>query len=213
MRKGGRRYSSPQSPGHRSRFGREGLVEHRAWSRVVEVEVEGAAGCRPGARVLAEPRPDDDGRDRRMIQHPAGRHIGDRHPMPLRRLCAAAARMPWNTAQPPTASMKRLYLLLLQSGERLGRPAPARRASARTGDRPPACHRPAAAPHGRGRRRLSAPAARRSSSENDTWLVRSGIALPDEDVADGRCRQFVDAEMGDEAPPRFRAASSRAASR
>ena len=47
----------------------------------------------------------------------------------LRATCAAAARMPWKAAQPPAASMKRLYFERLQSGMAAGSGAPSQRSA------------------------------------------------------------------------------------
>ena len=74
MRKGGRRYSSPQSPGIR-RVAAERLVDERL---VVVVEGEGEEGRVVGpVLALAEPRADDDRRDGGLLEHPAGRDVGD----------------------------------------------------------------------------------------------------------------------------------------
>ena len=64
---------------------------------------------------LAEPRADDHRRDGRMIERPARRDVGDRDAVLRSRSRRARARIVWNAPQPPAASTKRLYFILLQS--------------------------------------------------------------------------------------------------
>ena len=83
MRKGGRRYSSPQSPGIRAGL-RERGVDARA---VLLVEGEGEQAQIVGpVLALAQPRADDDGGDRRLLQDPAARDVGDRDAVAVRHL-------------------------------------------------------------------------------------------------------------------------------
>ena len=64
--------------------------------------------------ALAEPGADDDRGDRRLLEHPAGGDVGDRHAV-LARDLASAREDALQDAQPPIASTKRLYFIVLQS--------------------------------------------------------------------------------------------------
>ena len=124
MRKGGRRYSSPQSPGIGVRR-REGCVERGV---VVGIEREAEDLEVVGAVLaLAEPRADDRCGDGLVLEHPARGDVGDRDAVLRWRCRRRRARMPWNTAQPPAASMKRLYFERLQSAMAAGSGWPSQR--------------------------------------------------------------------------------------
>ncbi len=206
MRKGGLRYSSPQSPGMRLRLG-QGLVDRRP---VVVVEGEGEEGGVVGpVLALAEARADDRRRDRRLFEHPARRDIGDRDARACLATASSATRMLCSTAQPPIASMKRLYFILLQSAIAAGsgRAEPARGQEA-AGERAVGEEADAV---------LEAEGAHvfggAPVEERERDLVRGDRnALPDEDA------QMIGVEIGDadmrgSAPSSRSAASSRIASR
>ena len=76
--------------------------------------------------ALAEPRADDDRGDRLLLEHPARGDVG--HGDAVRSPTAfAAARTPCTLSHPPTASMNRLYLDLLQSEISAGSGRPTQR--------------------------------------------------------------------------------------
>ena len=163
-------------------------VDHRA---VGGVEGEGEEPEIVGAVLaLAEPGADDDRADRRLLEHPAGGDVRRSTRRASRATSASARSSPCRTSQPPIASTKRLYFILLQSAissgagsgrpsQRLGEEAAGERA---VGEQLDALRR--------GRRRVMSSAARRSSSEKQTWLVAIGMPSFDEQRAGDRCRNW-----------------------
>ena len=96
---------------------------------VLGVEGEGE-GLEVGFPVvaLAGPGTHDDRRHGRLVEHPAGRHIGDLHAM-LFGNGTGGGEDPLEGVQPPMASMKRRYFILDQSAMLAGSFAPSQRSS------------------------------------------------------------------------------------
>ena len=159
-------------------------------ARSSRIEREGEGGEVVVAMVaLAEPRADDHRGDGGMVERPsASRHWRATTPC-LRAISSSAAEHAWNASQPPAASMKRRYFILLQSAISLAGFGPAEPALARQSRRR-ACRRRAGARRVARQNALISPAARRSSSEKQTWLVDDRDAVLDQHVADARCRNW-----------------------
>ena len=103
----------------------EGLLECGA---ILRIEREGEEAQIVGpVLALAEPGADDHGGDRRLLAAPSASRRWRARRRARLAMAAAAPRMPCSTAQPPTASMKRLYFSLLQSPIVAGSGAPSQR--------------------------------------------------------------------------------------
>ena len=148
------RYSSPQSPGSWVAAAR--AVPRSARSCRIECERE-QLEIVGAVLALAETRADDDRRHRRLLEHPARRDVGRSTRRAAVRCRPAREGSP---AAPPSRRWRRRSACTSSCSSRRSRrpPAPAGQASARTGGRRPACHRPAAGCHSRRQKRYISPA-------------------------------------------------------
>ena len=121
--------------------------------------------------ALGDPRADDRGGDRLVLQHPARRDVGDRDAV----LVGDGVGAPQHALEDVPAAGRIDEALVLGAapvGDR--RSARAGPAICSTGSRRTACRRRAASRPSPGRAPTGRPAARRSTSENETWLVATG---------------------------------------
>ncbi len=108
VRKGGVRYSSPQSPGMGVSLAMASVSSTRSCS--VERELEQLHRV-VDVVALAEPGADDHAADRGVFEHPAAGDVGDGDAVLLRDACGRREHCPGTAAQPPAARMKRPYFM------------------------------------------------------------------------------------------------------
>ena len=127
-------------------------------------------------------------RHRRLLEHPARRDVGDRHAVLARHLRRPPPGCACSTAQPPTASMKRRYFILLQSPIRRrlvgAEPALRQEAAGR------ACRRPAARRRARRQNGVMSLAGAPVEQREADLVRRHRQPVPHQQRADGRCRSW-----------------------